>query len=265
MTTAEAERLSGKNDPVTILLDRLPQADPEYLLGAAENPLLDERLVLALLRNRRAPQRLLADLAHDPRFSRTYGIRAGIARHPLAPRGIALNLVPHLYWRDLAATADDVRVPAPVRRAASRHLETRIDGLALGEQLSLARTGGRAVVQVLRRTRLARVAEVLLGNPHLIEDDLVAIAASPQTPPEVLATIGRERRWIARYPIRLALARNLYTPIGVALGMMSGLARHDLAGLAARPEGPEVLRLAAARVLRERHPPEAPDSASQAP
>jgi hypothetical protein len=42
-----------------------------------------------------------------------------------------------------------------------------------------------------------------------VEDDLVAIAASAQTPAEVLATIGRERQWIARYPIRVALARNL--------------------------------------------------------
>jgi hypothetical protein len=252
MSTAEAERRSGQSDAAAILHDRLPHADPDYLLGAAENPHLDERLVLALLRNRRAPQRLLAALARDPRFSRSYGVRAGIARHPLAPRGIALNLVPHLYWRDLAAAADDVRVPAPVRRAASRHLETRIDGLALGEQLALARTGGRAVVLVLRRTRLARVAEVLLGNPHVVEDDLVAIASSPDTPPEVLATIGRERRWVARYSIRIALAQNLHTPIGVALGMLSGLARRDLLGLAGRPEGPEVLRLAAERVLRER-------------
>jgi len=264
MTTAGIERLCGQEDPVTVLLDRLPQADPEYLLGAAENPLLDERLVLALLRNRRAPQRLLADLTRDPRFSRSYGIRAAIARHPLAPRGIALNLVPHLYWRDLAAAADDVRVPAPVRRAASRHLEMRLDGLAVGEQLALARTGGRAVVQVLRRTRLARVAEVLLGNPHLVEADLVAIASSQETPPGVLAAIGRERRWVARYPIRLALARNLHTPIGVALGMFSGLARRDLSGLVARLEGPEVLRLAAARVLRERHVPDPPDPAARA-
>jgi hypothetical protein len=264
MTTAEWERRSGQHDPAATLLDRLPQADPEYLLGAAENPLLDERLVLALLRNRRTPQRLLADLAHDPRFSRSYGVRAGIARHPQAPRGIALHLIAHLYWRDLAAAADDVRVPAPVRRAAGRQLEMRIDGLALGEQLALARTGGRAVVQALRRTRLARVAEVLLGNPHLVEDDLVALARSPETPPEVLATIGRERRWVARYPIRLALAQNLHTPIGVALGMMSGLARADLAGLAARAEGPEVLRMAAARVLRERQRPEPPDPAPQA-
>jgi hypothetical protein len=245
-------REAGRSDPPEILANRLSRAEPEYLEGAADNPALDADLLLLLLRNRSAGPRLIARLARDPRFRRSYEVRAALVRHARTPRAVALGLVPHLFWRDLARAADDVRVPPPVRRAAVRALEPRLEEMAVGEQITLARTAGRAVLLALRRTRDERVAQALLANSRAVEEDAVFVAASAETPPAILTLLGRDRRWVCRYAVRLALVNNRNTPVGVALGLLTGLQRRDLEGVAVRPDRAAALRLAARRVLRRR-------------
>ena len=242
----------GRTCSARELADRLATAEPAFLEGALENRGLDEELVLLLLHNRGATGSVLQRLSSEDRFRRSYNIRRDLAHHPNTPRAIAMGLVHHLFWRDLALCADDYRVPPPVRRIAVKLLESRLEDLALGEQITLARTGGRSVVLVMRRTRQEPVALALLENPRLVEDDLVAMAAIPDTPPPILDVIARSRRWMQRYRVRMALLQNRRTPVGTALTLLPGLLRRDLESLALHPERPRLLRLSAVRVLRQR-------------
>jgi len=250
--TSPAGFESGRTDTARDLADRLAGAEPRYLEGALENPALDEPLAGVLLRNRGATQPTLLRLYEDPRFRRSYGIRAALVMHPNTPRAVALNLTHHLYWRDLARVADNYRVPPPVRRTAVRLLTDRFEDLSVGEQLWLARTAGRSVVQALRQTRIESVVEALLRNSSLIEEDLLLLSHGPGTPPGVLTLIARDPKWSVRYPIRLALVNNSRTPIGTALGLVTGLLSRDLRELATGGNRPAALRLAARRVLRGR-------------
>lgn len=243
---------AGRTDPAAILADRLARGEPEYLEGALENPALDEDLVVVLLRNRGATPNVLRRIALDPRFRRSYAVRAGLVRHPGAPRAVSMNLVHHLFWRDLARAADDFWVPPPVRRVAVRVLASRLEEMSLGEQITLARTAGRSVLLALRQTRDERVAEALLQNPRMVEDDAVFLAEHPETPAAIRGLLARDRKWVRRYPVRAALVNHRRTPVGIALGLLTGLLRRDLEGIAARPDVPPVLRMAATRVLRSR-------------
>jgi hypothetical protein len=243
---------SGRTDTAHELADRLASAEPGYLEGALANPALDEPLARILLRNRGATRSILLRLSEEPRFRRSYGIRAALVMHPNTPRAVALNLTHHLYWRDLAHVADNHRVPPSVRRTAVRLLEDRLEDLSLGEQLWLARTAGRSVVQALRHTRTESVVGALLKNASLVEEDLLLMSHDTETPSGVLTRIARDPKWSMRYPIRLALVNNRRTPIGAALGLLTGLLSHDLRELATGGHRPAALRQAAGRVLHGR-------------
>jgi hypothetical protein len=243
----------GRSDPHPRLADRLSGAPPAYLEGALENPALNEDLVVILLRNRNAPADLLRRLHEDPRFRRSAAVRFGLVCHPRTPRSIAMNLVPFLTWRDLALAADHVLAPPPVRRSALRYLEQRFDDLTQGEQTFLARTGGRMVLGALSRGGNAPVIREAMRNPRLTEDDLVEVCSARATPPEVLELVARSARWTRRYRIRQALVHHEAAPMGVLLGLLTGLLRADLEEVARRRDRPPLVRLAARRVLRRRY------------
>jgi len=252
---AEGDPLAaGKADPPGRLLALLPTAGARYLEGSLENPALDEDLAVVLLRNRGAPSAVLRRL-HGSALGSCYRVQAALAGHPRAPRAIALRLTHLLRWRDLANLADSWQAPPPVRRLAVQVLGERLDEMALGEQIALARTGGHSVLLALRRVREEAVAQAFLANPRLREEDVVAMAGARDTPPRVLSAIAAHRQWMLRHAVRVALIHNPGAPVGIVLGLLTVLPRRELEGLASRADHPPVVRLAAARVLDSRaHP-----------
>jgi len=111
-----------------------------------------------------------------------------------------------------AEAAAEVASPAPLQ----------VDGrtLTLGERKSLARGARRDVLDRLLRDPAAPVIRILLGNPRLIERDVVAIAARRPQLPEIQLEIARSRRWIARYAVKLALVLNPSTPTDLSLRLL---------------------------------------------
>jgi hypothetical protein len=93
------------------------------------------------------------------------------------------------------------------------------------------------------------VVAILLGNPHLTEDDVVRMAALRPSLSASLATIAIHPRWSLRYPVRRALVLNPSTARHVAVRLATTLRPGDLAQLAADPTQPVVLRQHAAELL----------------
>ena len=251
--TDEDSRRAGRTDPPQRLADSLASAGAAYLEGALDNPALNEDLLVLLLRNRRATAEVLRQVHEGRRFRRSPQVQAALVCHPRTPRALAMNLVPYLNWRDLAQVGNHALAPAPVRRSALRYLGQRFDEMALGEQTHLARTAGRAVLSEIIRRASAEVVHALLHNPHLTEDDLVALCSQHATPPDILEMVARDRGWIRRYRVRQALVHHESAPLAVVLGLLTGLLSTELEELARRPDRPPVVRLTAQRILRQRH------------
>ncbi|MEK7220008.1 MAG: hypothetical protein AAB253_02350, partial [candidate division NC10 bacterium] len=57
--------------------------------------------------------------------------------------------------------------------------------------------------------------------------------ASRRASPEALEVIAQDDRWIARYPVKVALANNPATPLRVVLGLLPYLLYQDLREVAA--------------------------------
>jgi hypothetical protein len=157
--------------------------------------------------------------------------------------------VPHLFWRDLAETASDVRVNPVVRRTAEKYLELRMDEMTLGERVTLARGASRAIVRCLLGSADGRVLRGLLSNPRLVETDAVRIASSPQAPPDVLAHVGGHPKWGCRRAVRVALTGNPRTPVASALRVLCSLDRLDLQRISRDAKVPTIVRIGAERRL----------------
>jgi len=121
--------------------------------------------------------------------------------------------------------------------------------LTLGERKSLARTHRRDLITLLVRDPHPDVVAVLLGNPHLTEDDVVRMAAVRPALPAALVLIAAHLRWSTRHPVRRALVLNPGTPLHVAVRLATTLRPGDLTAVAADPTMPLPLREHAAELL----------------
>ena len=208
-----------------------------------------ERHVIALLRNRSLTSDNLQAIYDHPDWIKSYGVQVGLVRHPKAPRVMAQALVRFLFWKDLSNIADDLKVHPVVRRLADNLLAEKLGEMSLGEKIALARAAGRGVIRTIRKESEPRVVEALLRNFRFTEDDVIAMLSNPDVSVSVLQTIGRNRKWTQRRPIRLALVRHRHTPPAVSLGLLSGLLARDLAGISESVHIHPTVRSAATRAL----------------
>lgn len=239
----------GRTAPASELRELLSGAPAAYLEGAADNPSLGEDEMVLLLRNRAAAPALLARIARDTRWTRRHEVKRLLVAHPRTPLPLARSLAPHLYWRDLAETAEDVRVSPAVRRQAEEILTLRLQEMALGERIALAHRASRGVIAALRELKDGEVIRALLGNSRLLESDAIRIASRDDAPRDALATLAEHPLWSTRHAVRMAVVLNPRTPVRAALGLVRRMSRHDLSRLARDPRAPRIVRVGAARRL----------------
>lgn len=122
--------------------------------------------------------------------------------------------------------------------------------ITLGERKSLARgPTKRETLDRMLRDPDPRVIEILLGNPRILEADVVRLAARRPTHPEAQRAIFRSERFIERYPVKRALAFNPYTPSDLAGRLVPLLTRMDVKALAEDPAVSRTVREAARDAL----------------
>ena len=155
------------------------------------------------------------------------------------------------WWR----FALDLRVRPTVRRAAELRLIERLSGMSVGERVAIARRGSARVVQGLRGDPNPRVIHALLENPRLTEAILLPMLHDEKTPTSTLAVLADATRWVARYPVRLAICRNPRTPTSSALKLLPLLKKGDLRAVAADPRLPGAVRQRAGLLGGERRNP----------
>jgi hypothetical protein len=235
--------------PADALRRYLATAPPAYLEGAVGNPELGIVEMLLLLRNRGCPARLLEAIGRDPGWMRSHRVKSALVLHPRTPLLLGRNLVHQLFWKDLLNVSAAPHVSPVLRRQAETYLRDRIESMALGERIALARRAGRGLIGVLCRAVESPVLRALLGNPILVEADAIRVASNPGAPPDLLAHLARHPKWGRRRGVLLALGRNRRTPIPTALGILRESGVNDLRRLCRDPGLPAIVRVAAERKL----------------
>jgi hypothetical protein len=199
--------------------------------------------------------KLLEGLAAWPPWSETPRVLGAVALNPRTPSPLVLRLLPSLFWRDLAEVARAPRLVAALRLRAESLLVERLPELRLGVRFSLARLATPGVLRPLLFDADARVPRAALLNPRLRESDLVEALQKDTAPLALIREVADSRRWNESYDVRLALALQARTPLGVALAQLTSLLPRDLIRVSETPGLTPLVQLSALRVARGAGPP----------
>lgn len=103
--------------------------------------------------------------------------------------------------------------------------------LSLGERKSLARRPSRDIAERVLADPSPEVIRNVLRNPKITELDVVRLVSRRPNYEKVLHEVYSSAKWSRRYQIKLALARNPYTPPSLALKILPQLMRQDLSDM----------------------------------
>ena len=127
----------------------------------------------------------------------------------------------------------------PAREAAERPellMSKELTDIPLGRRRSLAKGEEKHWLEALALDLDCVVIRNLLRNPKLVEADVVRIAALRPVATSTLVEVGRCERWVVRPRVRVALARNPYTPAQLAIKLVSSLPLSDLKAMRSDPD-----------------------------
>jgi len=225
---------------------------------ATAHPSLAADRILSLLRAPRVTAGLIVAISRRPIWMKFDRVRLAIVLHPSTPRSLALGLLSHLRWGDLARVAAAPRPGAPVRSAAEKILLLRLPELALGEKVTLARTATRGLLRALRSEDSPLVVRAMLDNPLLQVEDALSMVESERAPAAVLQVVAESSRFAASQELRIAVASHGATPPVAALRLVQRLDGGGLVRLLSSPRLPPLIALAARRRLEALGLPEPP-------
>jgi hypothetical protein len=208
------------------------EAGEEPLLALLENPNLDEGHVAQLLERLDLPANVLSAIAETGKWTASEGIRLRLARHPLAPRRIALSLVRQLFLFDLVRLSLLPSTPAEIRRVAEEMIVTRIPHLPVGEKLTLARRGPARVAGAILAEGHVQAIKLALANAFLTESQVLKVLAKPGVSERSVAAIAQHPKWSCQYNVRMALVRNAHTPVPSVMAFLPNLTMRDLKEIA---------------------------------
>ena len=128
----------------------------------------------------------------------------------------------------------------------------RILRMTMKDRVKLAMKGDREARNILIRDPNRIVAQAVINNARITEQEVEKIAAMRTVPEEVLRQIGINRAWARNYTIMHNLARNPRTPIGNAITILSRLQLRDLQAITKNRNVSDSVRRQALRLSEAR-------------
>lgn len=117
--------------------------------------------------------------------------------------------------------------------------------ITLGERKSLARRRDRPFLVRVLADPHPDVIRLLLGNPMMVEADIVRLATRRPIAPDVARELAGSPRWMLRPAIQVALVKNPGTPRDVSLWLVPLLPGAELTELRNDPATSPAIRAAA--------------------
>ena len=148
-----------------------------------------------------------------------------------------------------------LRPETVAREGTPERLPREIADIPLGRRRSLAKGFDPRLLEHLAHDPDPTVLSHLLHNPRTREQDVVRIACTRPGLACRLEVIAAHPRWSRRPEVRVALARNPYTPVALALQMLNGLAAPELREIHEDTTLHAEVRAGARERLRERAGP----------
>jgi hypothetical protein len=236
----------------TLLENLLFHPSREVLEALLENPRVGEKHLAILLSRRDLARDIVARIAQNREWMKSYPLKLAVIKHPRTPRHLALPLLKFVYLFDLLAVAATPGVPSDLRKLAEDAILLQREGLALGQRISLARCGSPRIAGGLLGDSDRRVIEAALGNPAMTEYAVTRALLDREASPHLAAAVLEHERWFVCYSVKLALLRGQHLSLARVMALLPELARPDLADLAEDPRVREEVRRYVAKLLQRR-------------
>ena len=220
----------------------LHDTSEEVLLAVLANPHLTETDVCILLERLDLSDKSLGSIAAHPSWKKSEAVRFRLARHPHAPRRVALHLLRDLFLFNLVQVSLSPSTPAEIRRVAEELILRRLPHLPIGQKLTLARRGSARVVGGVLAEGHPQAATLALNNPFLNEAQILRVLSRSHVPERVVTAIARHPRWSCQYNVRLALIRHPAAPLAAVLRFLPDVTMRDLRELTAAAIMPDAMR-----------------------
>jgi len=203
-TAAGAAPARELGDLAPLIHDR----SPEVLRAVAADRRLTEDLALALLARRDLPAEALEQLAKNQAVMKHRKVFNAIVAHLKTPRHVSVPIIRRLYTFELMHLALTPVVHADIKVAAEDALIARLESVAAGERLTLAKRSSGGVAAALLLDAERRIVEAALANPQMTENWIIRALMNSKASTALVEMVCNHSKWSLRRDIRLALLRN---------------------------------------------------------
>ena len=124
----------------------------------------------------------------------------------------------------------------------------RIMRMTMKDRVKLAMKGDREARNILVRDPNRIVAQAVIQNAKITEQEVEKIAAMRTVPEDVLRQIFINKKWARNYTVMHNLARNPRTPISNSMNILTRLQLKDLDAIAKNRNVAEAVRKQSARL-----------------
>lgn len=124
----------------------------------------------------------------------------------------------------------------------------RIMRMNMKDRIRLAMKGDREARNILIRDPNRVVAQAVIKNPRITDQEIEKIASMRTVPEDVLRQIAINRQWARNYSVIHNLARNPRVPVGNVMGILTRLQQRDLLALSKNRNISDAVRRQAGRI-----------------
>lgn len=128
----------------------------------------------------------------------------------------------------------------------------RLMRMGMKDRVRLAMKGDREARNILIRDPNRVVAQAVIQNPRITEQEIEKIAAMRTVPEEILRQLANNRNYARSYTIVHNLVRNPRTPFANAISILARLNLHDLLSISKNRNVSDAVRRQAARLSASR-------------
>lgn len=215
---------------------------PAVFMQALSNLHLTEDMALFMARSRHATHEVLGALASDVRFRRSYKLILALVKNARTPQRIANSLLKHIKIFDLADLSRSHFVNSVTRQKVELMLTERIPAMPAGIRSALSRRVSQRLIVLIMQRSDRRVIDNCLESSRLTEDVLAEVLRKHATKPLLVRAIAEHPRWSLRYRVRYALIRNFHTPLALLEDILPAMKAQDLRDLYADSGVPDSVR-----------------------
>jgi hypothetical protein len=224
----------------------------EVIAALINNKKLTEDLAAVIAGRRNIDSGILESLSHHVRWKDSYKVRLALCKNPKTPQKITFSLIKFLRVFDLAGLTRNNVLPVNVRVRIEGEIGERIQAMALGIKIALAKRASSNVLMKLIEEGLREVVAVCLDSPYMTEGDIYKIISMKKISLHIIRMIAEHPKWSARYQVRWALIINKHAPLVAVVKFLKDMKTTDLKELYAAPDVPSSTKPQIYRELLER-------------